>query len=112
MTDEKNLGEAGAVADVAGKLTEAQRDELLHYEAGEGFIPPRNARRSARLWIGIFPGRRPDPVFLLKRAHGCCLYALLPLGEQVVAHLSERGATAGVVGAAADHTITAKGAQP
>lgn len=101
--------EAGAVADVAAiarGLTKAQRDELSHYEVGEGFMPPRNARRSARLWIGISPGRRPDPVFLLKRAHGCCLYALLPLGEQVAAHLTSQGATACARGSETDQEGT------
>jgi hypothetical protein len=84
--------EAGAVADMAGKLTEAQRKAIL---------AARQGAREKQPWINIGMAR-VTTVSALREA-GIVDYheppaRLTPLGLAVRAHLSEQGATAGVKG--------------
>ena len=72
---------------ICAGLTKAQREELLHYENGEGFMPPGDARRAHRLWLGVRALRQPDPTLLLAKARGQCLYRPTPIGTAVIAHL-------------------------
>jgi hypothetical protein len=100
--------EAGAVADVAGKLTDRAEVERVTKRltvtmlkailtTNPGQVRPysevNRQIRSRLFMVGLFeraPGEQPARC------------RLTPLGVAVRAHLSEQGATAGVVGAAAE----------
>jgi hypothetical protein len=80
MTDEKNLGEAGAVADLAGKEPRAMRMEWSTDAGPVVFRFPSN-----------LSARDVEDVSEL-------LALTVTAMQRRAAHLSEQGATAGVVG--------------
>jgi hypothetical protein len=96
MTDEKNLGDAGAVADVAATIdSEVYKHTffgILNKEGGFWTPLAFASSKEAEAYLAKFIAGNPEKFASMLDTHRA-----VPVRIQLT-HLSEQGATAGVVG--------------